>query len=47
MTGPDGTFSVGGLAPGRYRVSIEDTGIVPFQQEVTVEAGGRARSRSR
>lgn len=42
VTGPDGTFSVGGLAPGRYRVSIEDTGIVPFQQEVTVEAGGRA-----
>jgi hypothetical protein len=42
VTGPDGTFSVGGLAPGRYNVSIEDTGIVPFQQEVTVEAGGRA-----
>ena len=42
VTGPDGTFSVGGLAPGRYRVSIEDTGIVPFRQEVTVEAGGRA-----
>jgi hypothetical protein len=42
VTGPDGTFSVGGLAPGRYRVSIDDTGIVPFQQEVTVDAGGRA-----
>src|SRR5829696_5623715 len=42
VTGPDGTFSVGGLVPGRYRISIEDTGVVPFQQEVTVEAGGRA-----
>ena len=42
VTAPDGTFSVGGLAPGRYRVSIQEPGVVPFTRELTVEAGARA-----
>lgn len=42
VTAPDGTFSVGGLAPGRYRVSISEGGIAGFQRDVTVAAGERA-----
>ena len=42
VTAPDGTFSVGGLVPGRYRVSIQEPGVVPFAREVTVLAGARA-----
>lgn len=42
VTAPDGTFSVGGLAPGRYRVTIAETGMVPFVRELTVQAGERA-----
>ena len=42
VTAPDGTFSVGGLAPGRYRVSISEGGIADFQREISVAAGERA-----
>ena len=41
VTAPDGTFAIGGLAPGAYQVSVQDTGVVPFQQDVTVAAGER------
>jgi hypothetical protein len=41
VTAPDGTFAVGNLAPGVYVISIQDTGYVPFQREVTVAAGER------
>ena len=41
VTAPDGTFAVGGLAPGVYQISIQDTGFLPFQREVTVAAGER------
>jgi len=41
VTAPDGTFAVGGLAPGVYQISVQDTGFVPFQREVTVAAGER------
>jgi len=42
VTAPDGTFSVGGLAPGRYRVTIQEPGILPFTREITVQAGERS-----
>jgi len=41
VTAPDGTFAVGGLAPGVYQISVQDTGFTPFQREVTVAAGER------
>lgn len=41
VTAPDGTFAVGGLAPGVYLISVQDTGFAPFQREVTVAAGER------
>jgi hypothetical protein len=41
VTAPDGSFSVGGLAPGRYRISISEGGIADFQREVVVAAGER------
>jgi hypothetical protein len=41
VTAPDGTFSVGGLAPGRYRVSITEGGIADFQREVAAAGGER------
>jgi hypothetical protein len=41
VTAPDGTFTVGGLAPGVYQISVQDPGFVPFQREVTVAAGER------
>ena len=41
VTAPDGTFLVGGLAPGVYVISIQDPGLTPFQREVTVAAGER------
>ncbi len=39
VTGPDGMFSVGGLAPGVYDVTVSDPGFVSFRQEVTLAAG--------
>jgi hypothetical protein len=42
VTAPDGTFSVGGLAPGAYRVTVQELGAAPFQRELTVTAGERA-----
>lgn len=39
VTGPDGTFSVGGLAPGIYDVTVSDPGFVTFRQEVTLAGG--------
>ena len=41
VTAPDGSFAVGGLAPGVYIISIQDTGFVPVQREVAVAAGER------
>jgi hypothetical protein len=41
VTAPDGTFAVGGLAPGTYEVVIEDPGYAPYRQQVTVKAGER------
>src|SRR5436190_21761557 len=41
VTAPDGTFTIGGLAPGVYQVSVQDTGLVPVQRGVTVAAGRR------
>lgn len=41
VTAPDGTFAIGGLAPGAYHVAVQDTGLKPFAQDVTVAAGDR------
>ncbi len=42
VSAPDGTFSVGGLAPGAYRVTVQEPGAVPVQRDLTVQAGERA-----
>ncbi|MGQ0735150.1 MAG: carboxypeptidase-like regulatory domain-containing protein [Acidobacteriota bacterium] len=39
VTGPDGTFSVGGLAPGIYDITVTDPGFVAFRREVTLAGG--------
>ena len=39
VTGPDGSFQVGGLAPGAYEVVVGDPGFLPFRREVKVDAG--------
>ncbi len=39
VTGPDGAFSVGGLVPGTYDVTVTDPGFVAFRQEVKLAAG--------
>lgn len=39
VTGPDGTFSVGGLTPGVYTVRVSDPGFVAFEREVTLTEG--------
>ena len=38
VTGPDGSFQIGGLAPGIYDVTIGDPGYVAFKREVTLVA---------
>ena len=38
VTGPDGSFQIGGLAPGVYDVTIGDPGYVAFKREVTLVA---------
>jgi hypothetical protein len=38
VTGPDGSFQIGGLAPGVYDVTVSDPGYVAFKREVTVVA---------
>ena len=42
VTGPDGTFVVGGLTPGTYDVAVGDPGFVAFKQEVKLEGGATA-----
>jgi hypothetical protein len=39
VTAPDGTFMVGGLAPGVFDVVVQDSGFMPFSREVRAEAG--------
>lgn len=39
VTGPDGTFAVGGLAPGVYEITVPDPGFVAFRREVTLVGG--------
>ena len=41
-TGPDGTFSVNGLAAGSYQVAIQKTGFDVFKQRVSLQAGQSA-----
>jgi hypothetical protein len=38
VTGPDGSFQIGGLAPGTYDVTITDPGYVAFKREVILTA---------
>ena len=39
VTGHNGSFSVGGLAPGTYDVVVTEPGFIGFRQEVNVTAG--------
>jgi hypothetical protein len=39
VTGPDGSFIVGNLAPGAYDVTVPDPGFVSFRREVTLAEG--------
>lgn len=39
VTSPDGSFTVGGLAPGIYDIAIADPGFTAFKTEVTLTAG--------
>jgi hypothetical protein len=39
VTGPDGSFTVGGLAPGAYEVVVEDPAFAAFRRELTLAAG--------
>lgn len=42
VTVPGGTFVIGGLLPGNYRLQIQETGFKPYQGDVAVRAGERA-----
>jgi hypothetical protein len=42
VSGPDGTFTVGNLAPGVYDVLVTDPGFIAYKDEVTVTAGQSA-----
>jgi len=37
-TGPDGSFTIGGLTPGTYDVTVSDPGYVGFKREVALTA---------
>jgi hypothetical protein len=39
VTAPDGSFTVGGLAPGPYEIVVEDPAFAGFKREVTLAAG--------
>jgi hypothetical protein len=39
VSGPDGAFAVGGLAPGVYEITVTDPGFVSFRREVTLGEG--------
>ncbi len=40
VTGPDGSFQIGGLLPGTYDVTIEDPAYAAYKSAVTLAAGG-------
>ena len=43
ITESDGTFTVGGLVPGRYEIRIEESGLPPFRSPaITLTAGQQA-----
>ena len=39
VTGPDGAFLIGNLAPGVYDITVTDPGFVSFKREVTLVEG--------
>src|SRR5262249_36391811 len=39
ITEADGTWTMGGLLPGRYEIRIDETGFASFRQTVTLTAG--------
>jgi hypothetical protein len=39
VTGPDGSFQIGGLVPGVYDITVEDPAYAGFKSEVTLAAG--------
>jgi hypothetical protein len=41
ITEPDGTFSIGGLLPGRYQLKVEEANFAPFAGEPITLAGGQ------
>jgi hypothetical protein len=40
VTGPDGSFQIGGLLPGTYDVTVEDLAYAAYKSVVTLAAGG-------
>src|SRR4051812_23166600 len=39
ITEADGTWTMGGLLPGRYEIRIDESGFAPLRQAVTLTAG--------
>jgi Carboxypeptidase regulatory-like domain len=44
ITEMDGTFVVGGLAPGRYQVKVDEAGSTPFQSDAFSLGAGQRRA---
>src|SRR5262249_36598562 len=41
ITESDGTYSIGGLAPGRYQLHVEDKALSPYRSETITLAPGQ------
>ena len=44
ITEDDGTFVIGGLAPGRYQLKVDEAGFAPFTGDIMTLAAGERRT---